>query len=147
MRRGSRWLRCHARVSVAAISAARYSGSDNSGSGSDSSGSGSGHGSGDDNSGPGSGDDDDRDDDSGGKGRRDGVGKGDAVSRYLQALRTHGRVASAKANGASIDVRYIDGWRESINGNRYRLFDPNGRRVMERPAMRDDFRRLRAVAQ
>jgi len=131
------------------------SGSDSSGSGSDSSGSGhgsgddnSGPGSGDDNSGPGSGDDDGRDDNSGsGKGHRDGAGKRDAVGRYLQVLRSHGRVASARVNGTSIDVRYNDGWRETVSGNRYRLYDPNGRRVMERSAVRDDFRRLRAVAQ
>jgi hypothetical protein len=121
-------------------------GSDNSGSGSTSSG--SGPGSADDNSGPGSGDDDGDDDNSGsGKGQRGDTAKRDSVSRYLQTLRNHGRVASARINGTSIDVRYNDGWRETINGSRYRLFDPNGRRVMERSAVRDDFRRLRAVAQ
>jgi hypothetical protein len=119
-------------------------GSDNSGSGSDSSGSGSG--SGGDNSGPGSGDDDD-DNSGSGKGRRDEAGKRDAVRRYLQALQSHGRVASTRVVGSSIDVRYDDGWRETINGNRYRLIDPNGRRVVERSAVRDDFRRLRAVVQ
>jgi len=112
------------------------------------SGGGGGRGSGGDNSGPGSSDDDGGDDDSdSGKGRRDGASKGDSVSRYLKALRTQGRVASAKANGNSIEIRYSDGWRESVNGDRYRLFDPKGRRVVERPVVRDDIRRLRAAAQ
>ncbi len=112
--------------------------SGSSGSGSDSSGSsGSGSGSGS-NSGPGGGDDD------GGekKGRRSNA----RVERYLDTLRSRGRVVWANVRDDSIEIRYSDGWSEQVTSRRYRLRDPAKRVVIERAAKTLDFERLRSAA-
>lgn len=110
------------------------------------------------NSGPGGGGGDDGDDHSGpggggGEDDHSGAGNGnrgtterDGVARYLDALHRHGKVSAVQSSGTSISVTYADGWRESVNGNRYRLFDNRGRRVVDRPARRSDLARLRSVA-
>jgi len=116
----------------------------NSGSGSGSGGGGnSGPGGGDDsgggdNSGPGSGDDAAS---HGGKGKRDGG----SVRRYLDLLKNRDQVARVSRSGSTIEVRYTDGWRETISGNRYRLYDQKNRRVMDRPVRPEDYERLRAA--
>ena len=103
-------------------------GGDNSGGGDDH----AGHGSGDDGSGS-------------GKGKRDGREGRGSVKRYLDLLKDRGQVAQISGAGSKIEVRYTDGWRETISGNRYRLYDDKSRRVMDRPARSDDYERLRAA--
>jgi len=115
------------------------SGSGSSGSGSSGS-SGSGSGS---NSGPGSGETE-REVEPGGENRGKKT-RQDAVQRYLKVLERHGKVSRVSGSGSRIDVRYTDGWRETISDGRYRLYDPNNRKIMDRAARRDDFQRLRAV--
>ena len=113
------------------------SGSSGSGS-SGSSGSGSGS-----SSGPGSGEAE-REVEPGGENRGKKT-RQDAVQRYLKVLERHGKVSRVSGSGSRIDVRYTDGWRETISDGRYRLYDPNNRKIMDRAARRDDFQRLRAV--
>lgn len=125
-------------------------GGGNSGSGSSGGGghSGPGGGGGDDgggNSGPGGG--------HGGQGKNDddanGMGSAadrDGVTRYLEALKRHGKVSAVSSSKSSISVSYTDGWRETIAEDRYRLFDNLGRRVVDRKAKPSDFTRLRAAA-
>jgi hypothetical protein len=68
------------------------------------------------------------------------------VNRYLEALKRHGKVGAVETSGASISVTYTDGWRETVSGNRYRLFDKSGRRVVDRAARQSDLARLRAAS-
>lgn len=131
--------------------------SENSGSGSGSSGSsGSGNGSGGNsgpssgnsahgggNSGHGGGGDDDADDDGG---ETKGTRSNAQVERYLDTLRSRGRVVWANVRDDSIEVRYSDGWSEQVTSSRYRLRDPAKRVVIERAAKTLDFERLRSAA-
>ena len=142
---------------VSAAASGSGSGGSNSGSGgsggSGSSGSGSGSGgssgSGGGNSGPdggdnsGSGRGEDGDDETGGK----KAGRSNAqVERYLDTLRSRGRVVWANDRDGSIEVRYSDGWSEQVTSRRYRLRDPARRIVIERAAKALDFERLRSAA-
>lgn len=114
----------------------------------DSSGSGDGSGKGgSDNSGPGS-------DNSGGGDRKGDGGAVDEgrssrgtgeVGRYLKVLETHGRVVGTHRSEAMIEVRYSDGWRETIIGKRYRLYNDDNRRIVDRVARPEDFARLRSA--
>jgi hypothetical protein len=114
------------------------SGSGSSGSSGSGSGSGGNSGPGSGNSGPGGGDDD------GGekKGRRSNA----QVERYLDTLRSRGRVVWANVRDDSIEIRYSDGWSEQVTSRRYRLRDPAKRVVIERAAKTLDFERLRSAA-
>lgn len=112
-------------------------GSDGGGSGSGSDDSG---GSDSDNSGKGSGGDD-GDDDGGGHGKD----QRRSVERYLDLVKSRGRIAKFSDDGRTIDVRYADGWRETVGPGRYALYDDDGRCVVDRPARRSDFARLRAA--
>lgn len=114
-------------------------GSSGSGSGSSgSSGSGSSSGSSGGNSGPGGGDDDGREQ----KDRRSNT----QVERYLDTLRSRGRVVWANVRDDSIEIRYSDGWSEQVTSHRYRLRDPAKRVVIDRAAKTLDFERLRSAA-
>jgi len=135
--------------------------SDNSGPGGGGGGSGSGGGS----SGPGGGGDGGSNSGPGGGGDNSGPGSGDSgassgrnqnrgtstltdsnnVKRYLDALKRHGTIRSVQTSPTSISVTYSDGWRESVNGSRYQLFDQHGRRVVERAARQSDLTRLQAA--
>lgn len=119
-----------------------HDGGDHSGSG------GGGHGGDDGGKGRGGDDDggDDRGDDGGkGRGEDSGRGHGRSVGRYLDALKSRGRVVwSSSANGV-LEVRYSDGWSERVKGSTYWLLDPARRNVVSRPARTSDTARLRAA--
>jgi hypothetical protein len=68
------------------------------------------------------------------------------VERYLDTLRSRGRVVWANVRDGSIEVRYSDGWSEQVTSRRYRLRDPARRIVIERAAKALDFERLRSAA-
>lgn len=55
-------------------------------------------------------------------------------------------VWSARREGA-IEVRYADGWSESVDRSGYSLRDPGRRVVASRPAKSSDFSRLGALAE
>lgn len=48
--------------------------------------------------------------------------------------------------GASITIEYTNGWTEHVSASRYRLIDPYNRVVADRPATKDDHKRLRKTA-
>ncbi|MEQ1956511.1 hypothetical protein [Mesorhizobium sp. CN2-181] len=116
----------------------------------DHSGSGGSDHSGGDDGGKGRGGDDDggedRGDDGGrGRGEDSGKGHGRSVGRYLDSLKSRGRVVwSSSANGV-LEVRYADGWSERVKGSIYSLVDPARRNVVSRPARTSDTARLRAA--
>jgi hypothetical protein len=113
----------------------------NSGPGSGNSGSGSG------NSGPGSGEEGNDDDGKGDEAGERKAGRSNAqVERYLDTLRSRGRVVWANVRGDNIEIRYSDGWSEQVTSRRYRLRDPAKRVVIERAAKTLDFERLRSAA-
>lgn len=43
-------------------------------------------------------------------------------------------------------MTYSDGWREEVENGRYELKDAKNRTVVERPATRQDYNRLGAIA-
>jgi hypothetical protein len=118
-----------------------HSGSGGSGSGSGGSGSGSGS-SGDGGSGSGSGDSSGESDDSGdGGARRDTEQSGHrAGTAYIGPNGEKVRI-----RGRSVEVEYPDGWREQVVDGVLRIWDPRGRRVIERPATAQDGQRISAL--
>jgi hypothetical protein len=120
----------------------------------DSSGDSSGHGSDDgggddggDKSGHGGDDDGDRGDDR--SGRRDGERRDRRddriIGRFLESLKSRGKVVWSSTTRGSIEVRYADGWSERVKGSSYSLLDPRQRNVISRQARKSDFERLRAA--
>jgi hypothetical protein len=69
-----------------------------------------------------------------------------SVERFLSRLREKGSVNWAQVRDEGVEVRYADGWSESVSGGRYQLFDTRRRVVTDRPATRGDLRRLAAAA-
>lgn len=134
--------------------------------GGDDSGGGRGRG-GDDNGGDsggrGRGGDDGPGDDHGGRGRGRGADDG---AQGADRSRGRGRDDNRKAGGnpgtigapaggmparyersaRGIEVTYADGWREELENGRYELKDAQNRTVVERPATRQDYDRLGAMA-
>lgn len=124
------------------------SGSGGSGSGKSGSGDSGGHGSGDD-GGDGSGGDGSGDDGGGKDGdKTEKAEKAErkSVERFLNRLREKGSVSWAQVREGSVEVRYADGWSESVSAGRYQLLDTRRRVVTDRPAKSGDFKRLAAAA-
>lgn len=48
--------------------------------------------------------------------------------------------------GQDLRIQYSNGWDERIRGGRYRLLDPSGQIVTDRPATGQDRERMRAIA-
>lgn len=119
---------------------------------------------GDDNGGRGRGGDDrgndDRGDDHGrGRGADDGAGNDDRgrgrgrdddrkAGRDPGTIGTPGDRTPARLERSArgIEVTYADGWREELENGRYELKDAQNRTVVERPATRQDYNRLGALA-
>jgi hypothetical protein len=82
-------------------------------------------------------------------GRRDGERRDRRddriVGRFLDSLKSRGRVVWSSTASGSIEVRYADGWSERVKGSTYSLTDPRERSVVTRPARKSDVERLKAA--
>ena len=104
---------------------------DNSGPGSGDSGEGGNSGE-SNNSGPGSGGET-----GGGKGNKGGHSNSKSIPARF------GHVVNSSRTSRGMEVRYSDGWSESIRGGRYYLKNPRRRTVISRRVRNSDYRRLR----
>ena len=59
---------------------------------------------------------------------------------------TGGVPTRVERSARGIEVTYADGWREELENGRYELKDAQNRTVVERPATRQDYNRLGAIA-
>ncbi len=106
-------------------------GSDDSGGHDDSGGGDSGGGGGSNSSGSGS--------SGGGSDDHGASGNGNGGSKARGSSGNRGRASI----GGNVELRYSNGWRERIRNGRYRLTDPKGRTVRDRPATQEDAVRMR----
>jgi hypothetical protein len=107
------------------------SGSGGSGSGGSDSGSGSSSGSGSDGGSSGGPDDGSRSAERSGRG-----GEAAHIGPNGERVRIRGR---------GVEIDYPDGWREEMVDGALRIWDPRGRKVIERPATRKDHERISAL--
>jgi hypothetical protein len=105
------------------------------------------------------GDDEGRDDHGRGRGADDGVrgadrGRGRGRDDDRRAPDNPGTIGAptggvptrVERSARGIEVTYSDGWREELENGRYELKDAQNRTVVERPATRQDYNRLGAIA-
>ena len=99
-------------------------------------------------------DDDDDDDDDDRSGRRGGDDRDDDSSdrddgqrdRTRRSTQSDAGQSSGFERPANLHLRYPNGWDEQILDGRYRLLDPEGRKVADRVATMKDLERMRAAA-
>lgn len=82
-----------------------------------------------------------------GKGNRDRRGEDRRketreVRRYMNMVSKRGTVVWSRVAPGLAELRYSDGWSESVKGGRYSLRDRANRVVAERPARASDLQRL-----